>query len=305
MFLSKYLKGMLALAAIIPSFAYAEMPVNSLIASLEAGDEGFEPNGIAEADGVELLVPKNSWDGGAIALESTDELTITANEFKNICAVTITSENEWDYYLLPNKVGMSIVSAKDADGEPIQNLGCPLSSKFTQDHSCRFDFGPGVRLSEVTLRPSLYVGIIKVSATLDVAPKVSSDAVTVYADEPVPFQKQSNYITYRYYVSPDAENIIEDPEELAHEFEPIPEEGITLSGNEKGDYMVYIDSPANMESAIQHLKVHYDPNPATQLSEIQTSTPAEYFDLTGRRLSSPARGLQIVRQGPGSRLILK
>ena len=291
----------------------AETPVNSLTAAFEAGDDGLVGNTVAEADGVSYSTT-GTWEYSAVGLEPAQQITVSADEFKNICALTVIVENEWSY-LSPEKAALTIVSAKGEGIESLQDLNCNLTSNFTEYNNveldaktgiCRFDFGSGVRLSEVTLTPNIYVGVSEMKMVLDVTPIVPSETVKVYADDVVPFQKQSNNVNYRYFVSDDTDNIIDDPEELDDKLEPVPAEGITLNGKPDGDYMVYVTGPENFTPAIRHMKVSYVSEPPTSAIAPQSAdaTTSSTYDLLGRRISHSTRGLQIRRTASKSTLIL-
>ena len=291
----------------------AETPVNSLTAAFEAGDDGLVGNAVAEADGVSYSTT-GTWEYSAIGLEPSQQITVSADEFKNICALTVIVENEWSY-LSPEKAALTIVSAKGEGIESLQDLNCNLTSNFTEYNNveldaktgiCRFDFGSGVRLSEVTFTSNIYVGVSEMKMILDVTPLVPSEPVKIYADDVVPFQKQSNNVNYRYFVSNDTDNIIDDPEELDDKLEPVPDEGITLNGKPDGDYMVYVTGPENFTPAIRHMKVSYVSEPPTSAIAPQSAdaTTSSTYDLLGRRISHSTRGLQIRRTASKSTLIL-
>lgn len=297
----KRLSGVLFSTAFAIS-AHAIVPNGSITAEFKVNYENrsLEPNDVAIMDKVELS--GGLWDSSneVLMIDEDNELTISAPEFRNIFTVRIYSDKYYPNVWNP----ISIVAVKGEGIEFVDDLNIDLTVEpvdgthvTEQDYKVARFFFPDVRLSEITFRSEGTNYVTAVEVGLDSEPGFESEGpINVYANEVVPFVKRTNVYPYRYYISPDIENIVEDPDDLA--MVNVPKNGISMRGKRPGRYIVYIDGDGwHMSECMKHIEVNYstEPRPEESIIEVSAEKTAEFYDLCGRKTSREAKGFKVCK----------
>lgn len=275
------------------AYAFAAVPTGSITAIFTSDfeTESMTPNEVAIKDGVELI--GGTWDSESESLKFTtgEEVTIKATGFANIFTVRFYAS------LYEDVSTIEIISAIGDGVNSLDDLNCALTAEPVSRPdvvAARFFF-PDVRLSEITFKSTGTNCIESIEVGLDSEPDFESDGpLYVYSTETVPFIKRTNTYPYRYYISPDTENIETDPDDMP--MIDVPEEGIKMEGKTPGKYMLYIDGDGtHMSECMRHIEVNYDanPRPSTEINTITESAVTEYFDLAGRKITNQTKGYQI------------
>lgn len=260
---------------------------------------------IAIADDVQCVISNSSdlsFSNDGIYIPKGTIFTITSNTFKNIMGVRL-------YF---GEVEPQVVQIFAADGVGFTSIS-ELNDKMANfkssknGNSVRFYFSnPLVLLSKVQFEMVRDETLIKIEVSLDVEPEfLIEDGDTIYGDDPIPFVKRSNYVPYLYGI-----DIMEETN--PDEFFAVPEDGIKLAGQTKGEHTVFLNVDDNMtldyKNAIKTVTVNYDPvkpdeGSTTLINSIVNEEESAYYDLAGRRVAPKSGQLLIRKVGSTSKLI--
>ena len=267
----------------------------------KSASQNLVGNNIAQIDDVQCIISNKtnlSFSDTGVEVPEGTIFTITSNTFNNIMGVRLyfskVSEND------------NIVQIISAKGSGFTELSDLNSVRKNLSNTVRFYFSnPLVLLSEIQFEMLQDKTLTKIEISLDVEPEFSvKDGDSIYGDDSVPFVKRSNYVPYLYGVD------VKDHEE-PDEFFVVPDDGIKLTGQTKGQHIVYVnvdDNKTDGKRALKTVTINYDPvkpdeGSTTSIDSVVNEEESVYYDLTGRRVAPKSGQLLIRKIGSGSKLI--
>lgn len=293
-----------ALIALVCTFcssaSRAQLSVPFLVPSftIDFEDREFVKNDIAEVDNVEMIAD-GEWDDSSeyYMIPTSGHLTFKAADFQNICNIRLTSYHFDDAGDYPVKC--TIVDAKGLGAENIVNLEPKVTSgninPMDKSDVYTFNFGDDVQLSEITLRFSADFYFYKATMSLNVSPVLPEDGLKLYADDVFPFEKKTNMPVYQYYLSENTGQLDDENEER---FKAVPDEGISLAGKPDGQYAIYLRTNTDLTTnrVVKHAIVNYSTKAnSTEINTPELPAATEYYDLSGRRINTPIRGINLIK----------
>ena len=269
--------------------------------------KSFVGNNITINDGVQCDISNAPDDiyytNEGVEFSAGTIFTIKSGTFKNIMGVRVYFSG-----ISANDNFVKIVSAEGSGFTEISELNDKRTNQVKNNSTVFYFMEPLVLLSEIKLEmlPGNY-RLDKIEVMLNVEPDfLVQDGDTIYGDDPIPFIKRTNSMTYRYGID------VEYPEDIEILI-PMTENEIKLTGYSKGEHMVFLDvddtKTTNAKRSLKSVTINYDPekpndnDTTTAIESVINEEAPVYYDLTGRSITPKSKLLLIRKTGSTSKLI--